>query len=151
MGRSQESFGKREKEKLRQKKREEKDKKKADRKANPGGGMDDMIAYVDEFGMISSTPPDPTKKKTVINAEDIEIGIPKKSEEDEVESTLKGVVTFFDTSKGFGFIKVAGSADSVFVHVKSCLEPIGENDKVEFTTERGPKGLSAVDVKKQKA
>jgi cold shock CspA family protein len=148
MAKSQDSWNKREKEKQREKKREDKDKKKADRKANSekGGGFDSMIAYVDEFGMISSTPPDPSKKQK-INAEDIEIGIPKREDIVQEDPILKGVVTFFDQSKGFGFIKVAGSGESVFVHIKSCSDPIKENDKVAFETENGPRGVNAFNVK----
>ena len=37
-----------------------------------------MMAYVDEFGNISDTPPDPTKKKKVIKAENIVIGVPAR-------------------------------------------------------------------------
>lgn len=149
MGRSQESWNKREKEKQRVKKREDKDKKKAERKANSdkGGDFDDMIAYVDEFGMISSTPPDPNKKKEKIIAADIEIGIPKKEDMEPEDLVKRGVVTFFDQSKGFGFIKVANSADSIFVHIKSCVDPIKEGDKVVFETENSPRGVNATGVK----
>ena len=58
---------KKEKEKKKQKKRQEKDEKKLERKASASkGGLEDMIAYVDEFGNITSTPPDP-KNKAEIN------------------------------------------------------------------------------------
>jgi len=63
MARSQETFGKKEREKKRLKKKEEKRLKRVDRKDSPTGDFDSMIAYVDENGQLSDTPPDPTKKK----------------------------------------------------------------------------------------
>ncbi|MCE3295889.1 MAG: DNA-binding protein [Crocinitomicaceae bacterium] len=146
MSKSQESFNKKEKEKLRQKKKEEKLKKKEERKTLGSSSFDDMIAYVDENGNLSDTPPDPTKKQK-IKATDIEIGIPARTEE-EVNPFHTGVVTFFDTSKGFGFIKDNDTQDSIFTHVNSHLEAIGERDTVTYRVERGHKGLNAVDVKK---
>lgn len=64
MARSQETFNKRDKEKKRLKKKQEKLEKREERKANPTeGGLENMLAFVDEFGNISSTPPDATKDK----------------------------------------------------------------------------------------
>jgi hypothetical protein len=78
MGRSQESFHKKEVRKRKEKKRLDKEKKRLERKeSTKGGGFDDMIAYVDENGMISDTPPDQTKKSKT-NAKDIEVSIPKQ-------------------------------------------------------------------------
>lgn len=37
-----------------------------------------MIAYVDEYGMISSTPPEENVKKKEINLEEIMIATPKR-------------------------------------------------------------------------
>jgi len=52
------SFQKSEREKTRLKKRKEKEQKKQLRRENsPGGGLDNMIAYVDKFGNITSEPP----------------------------------------------------------------------------------------------
>jgi len=149
MAKSQVTFNKREKEKKRFSKRLEKQKKKEDRKANsPGGGLDNMIAFVDEYGMISDTPPDPTKKSK-IKAENIEVSIPKR-EKEEVPALRKGRVEFFNESKGFGFIKELDSMDKFFVHVNGLLEDIVENNIVEFEVERGPKGMNAFNVRKWK-
>lgn len=147
MAGSQESFNKKNREKKRLKKRLDKQQKLAERKANsPGGGLDNMIAYVDEYGNITDTPPDPTKRKK-IDAESIELGVPKR-EKDETPSVHKGRVDFFDTSKGFGFIKDLDNQERYFVHVKSLVEEIREGDIVTFEIERSLKGLNAVDVKK---
>ncbi len=148
MGRSQETFNKKEKEKKRAKQRQDKAEKMEERKANgkKGKSLDDMMAYIDENGNISSTPPDPRKKK-VFNSEDVQIGVPKQvvNEEDAFRS---GVVTFFNDAKGFGFIKDGQTGESVFIHVNQLTERIAENDKVNFEVEMGPKGPSAINVKK---
>lgn len=147
MARPQETFNKKELEKKRMQKRKEKEQRKEDRKANAKDGQswESMMAYVDENGNISSTPPDPTKKKT-IKTEDIVTGA-RNIDTGEEEVAKTGKVTFFNTSKGFGFIKDDQTGDSIFVHVNNVLQAIKENDKVTYETERGVKGLSAVRVK----
>jgi len=59
MSKSNNSFIKKQKELVRKKKREEKEEKKIERKKNAmGGDLESMMAYVDEFGNITSTPPE---------------------------------------------------------------------------------------------
>ena len=145
MAGSQETFGKKEREKKRLKKRKDKLLKKEERRAK---GTESEFVYVDEFGQLTDTPPDPTKKIKV-DASTIEIGIPKKEDREEEEVAEKqGKVSFFDTSKGFGFIIDTTSQEKYFVHVSGVLEEIKENDKVTFELERGLKGMNAVRVKK---
>jgi len=105
-----------------------------------------MIAYVDEFGNITSTPPDPDKK-TVVVAENIELKITRNNPENAPDFVRKGVVTFFNESKGYGFIRDLESQQSVFVHANNLLEPVAENNVVTFEIGKGPKGLSAMKVK----
>ena len=62
MGKSQETWNKKENEKKKEKKKKEKEARREERKANAKEGNSFEIAYVDEFGNFSSTPPDPTKK-----------------------------------------------------------------------------------------
>ncbi|MDX9751132.1 MAG: cold shock domain-containing protein [Flavobacteriales bacterium] len=146
MARSNASFSKREKEKKRLQKREEKQQRKEERKAGGGGGLDSMIAYVDENGMIVDTPPDPAKREEV-NAEDIELGVPKR--EEVVPERRTGKIDFFDTSRGFGFIKeTGGPQDRFFVHVSELDAPVQDGDAVTFDVERGPRGMNAVRVTK---
>ena len=105
--------------------------------------LDDMMAYLDEDGNITSTPPDPQKKK-VFNAEDIEIGVPKRIEE--AEDPLKeGRVDYFNSSKGFGFI-IQKDGQRVFFHVNQLTEQVREGDVVNYTVEQGPKGLNALNI-----
>jgi len=147
MAKSQETWSKKEKEKKKQKKKEDKAQKKEERRANATpSSFDDMIAYVDEYGNLSSTPPNAARKKTII-ADQIEIGVPKRKPADEVDVNRKGVVTFFNESKGYGFIKDLDSQESIFTHIKGHVDAIKENDKVTFRVEQGPKGLNAVEVR----
>jgi len=147
MAKSQETFNKKEKEKLRLKKRQDKQQKQEDRKANsPIVGLDNMIAYVDEYGQITDTPPNMENKKK-ISASSIEISIPKRENEN-VDPIKKGKVEFFNESKGFGFIKELETQEKFFVHVHGLLQPIKEGDNVTFELERGMKGMNAVRVKK---
>lgn len=148
MGRSQETFNKKEKEKKKQKKREDKANKKEERKTNSNKGkdLDSMLAYIDEDGNITATPPDP-KKKQAIKQEDIQIGVPKQAELDPADLIRKGTVTHFNTSKGYGFIRDHETQDSIFVHQNGLTSSIKEGDKVSFEVEKGLKGLNAINVK----
>lgn len=149
MGKSQETFSKKEKEKKRLKKRQDKLVKKEERKStSEGGSLESMMAYVDEFGNISDTPPDPTKKKKII-ASNIEIGVPKRDDEPQVTGR-QGKVTYFNDGKGYGFIKDLMTQENVFVHINGLLDPVKENDNVTFEVERGMKGMNAVYVVKLK-
>jgi hypothetical protein len=118
MGRSQETFSKKEHEKKKIQKRKEKEEKREERKANSkkGKSFEDMIAYVDENGQLSSTPPDPSKK-VELKLDDIQLGARKQEYQEPQDITRKGSVTFFNSSKGYGFIKDQDSNDSVFFQV----------------------------------
>ena len=58
----------------------------------------------------------------------------------------KGTVKFFNSTKGFGFIKLENGKE-VFVHVSGIKEEIRENDQVTFEIQDGKKGPNAVTVK----
>jgi cold shock CspA family protein len=147
MAKSQDTFNKKEKEKKRLKKRQEKNVKREDRKSNStGGDFESMLAYVDENGNLTDTPPDPSKKRKV-NASSIEISVPRR-EEEEIDPIRMGRIDFFNDSKGFGFIKEKDTQEKYFVHVNGLLEDVREGDNVIFELERGLKGLNAVRVKK---
>lgn len=146
MGRSQESFNKKEVRKNKEKKRKDKAKKRQERKEEGTDSFDDMIAYVDEYGNLTSTPPDPDEKEEV-NAEDIEVSPTKNKPVEETDPIRKGIVTFFNDNKGFGFIRDIETKQSIFVHANNLLEPITDNNKVIFEIDKGPKGLIAINVK----
>jgi cold shock CspA family protein len=147
MAKTQNTFNKQENEKKRLKKRKEKQERKEEQKSRPSdGGLDNMIAYVDEFGRLTDTPPDPSKK-TKVDASTIEIGVARR-EEEVVSPFRNGRVDFFDDSKGFGFIKETGTQEKYFVHVNGLLQEVKEGDMVTFELEQGRKGINAVRVKK---
>ena len=143
-----ETWNKKEREKKKQAAKKEKAEKKLERKENSSSGndLDSMLAYLDENGNLSSKPPDPRKKIT-INAEDIEIGVPKQEPINPEDLIRTGIVSFFNNEKGYGFIKDMETQESVFVHINSLTEAIKENNKVTFEVEMGPKGANAVNVK----
>ncbi|MDN3667911.1 cold shock domain-containing protein [Echinicola jeungdonensis] len=59
----------------------------------------------------------------------------------------KGIVKFFNESKGFGFITEEGTNKEHFVHISGLIDEIQEDDEVEFDLQEGRKGLNAVNVK----
>ena len=130
------SFSKRELEKKKQGKKLEKQQRKEERKANRGGSsLDDMIAYVDANGMITDTPTDMSSKPKV-DAETIAVSVPKK----------RGRVEHFNTDKGYGFIKDLDSTEKYFFHISNAPADIAEGALVTFETERGQRGLNAVNI-----
>ena len=58
----------------------------------------------------------------------------------------KGTVKFFNNARGFGFITPEDSNEEIFVHQSGLVDEIRENDKVQFETEHGKKGLNAIRV-----
>lgn len=60
----------------------------------------------------------------------------------------KGTVKFFNTAKGFGFIKGDDGQD-IFVHVTGLKEEVQENDTVSYDTEVGKRGINAINVRLQ--
>jgi len=66
-------------------------------------------------------------------------------------SVATGVVKWFNSEKGYGFISQDGGPD-VFVHFSAIQEAgyrnLEENEKVEFDVSQGPKGLQAANVRR---
>lgn len=147
MAEQQDSNNNSEKEKERLRKEEERRKRREEHLENSSDDkLDNMIAYVDENGNLTDTPPDPTKKQEV-KAENIVIGVPRK--DSVYESPVRtGRVKFFNDSKGFGFIKDTETQEEFFVHVTGLKTDVQEGDLVTFELEKGMKGLNAVNVKK---
>ena len=134
------SADKRENEKKRLARRAEKQKK----LSNKANSFEDMIAYVDKNGMITSTPPAENTPKEEIKLEEIVISTPKKDKEEPV--IRRGRIEFFNESKGFGFIKDLSGVEKYFFHINNVLTDIAENNIVTFDLERGLKGMNAVNV-----
>lgn len=58
----------------------------------------------------------------------------------------EGTVKFYNRDRGFGFITTSDTNEDIFVHESGLIDRINDNDKVRFTTERGKKGINAIDV-----
>jgi CspA family cold shock protein len=67
----------------------------------------------------------------------------------EVKKMANGKVKWFNESKGFGFI-TSEDGNDVFVHYSAIqgngFKSLVEGDEVSFDTEKGPKGLKAINV-----
>ena len=147
MGRSQESFHKKEVRKRKEKKRLEKEKKRLERKESAkSSGLDDMIAYVDENGMITDTPPDKTRKKSA-SKDDIEVSVPRRDPSEPGNKIKSGRLTFFNEIKGYGFIEESETGKNIFVHANDFLEEIIKGDEVNFEIGKGQKGPTAFNVR----
>ncbi|MEO7923073.1 MAG: cold shock domain-containing protein [Chitinophagaceae bacterium] len=141
-----ETWNKKEREKKKQQNKKEKAERKQERKENAKDGKGFELAYLDEYGNLTSTPPDPMRR-VEFKLEDIEIGVPKQKPVNPEDLIREGIVTFFNDAKGYGFIKDRETGQSIFVHINSVSEEIKENNKVRFEIEMGPKGANAVNVK----
>lgn len=137
------SFQKRENEKKKQAKRLEKQKRKEERLSSGTASHEEMIAYVDENGNITDTPPE-QRKKSEIKLEDIAIATPKK--EDTEPELLRGRVEYFNTDKGYGFIKDLTTTEKYFFHISAAPADIAEGRIVTFELERGTRGMNAVRI-----
>lgn len=146
MSKSQETFRKREQEKKKIQKRKEKEQRKEERKANAGSkSFEEMLAYVDENGNVTDTPPDPSKKRVI---KESEISLEAGNKGGGSAGLQKGRVAFYDSAKGYGFIKDEKWGADIFFHNTSVNFEIKENDVVTFETQPGPKGQVAVNVQK---
>jgi len=140
---------KKELQKKKKRQKQEKADKMRERKENSSKGksLEDMMAYLDENGNLTSTPPDP-KRKREINLEDIQLGAAARIEEDPADAIRKGTIAFFNNDKGYGFIIDSETKQNVFVHMNNLQQPVKERDMVSYETEKTPRGLSAINVKK---
>ncbi|MBX7094061.1 MAG: cold shock domain-containing protein [Flavobacteriales bacterium] len=59
-----------------------------------------------------------------------------------------GTVKFFNSEKGFGFIRHDDNATETFVHKTGLKHDVQQNDRVRFDLEQGRKGMIAVNVEK---
>ena len=118
------SWNKKERENKKREERKKKEEKRQERKENAGKGksLDEMMAYLDENGNLTSVPQD-NRKRVEISLEEIEIGVPKQKELSPEELIRRGTVTYFNGAKGFGFIEDNENGQRVFVHQSSRVYP----------------------------
>lgn len=146
-----ETFSKRERRKKKIERRREKELRREERRnvVTKRKTLEEMMAYVDENGNLTDTPPDPKNIRKVA-VEDIVIGVPKAPAVDP-DAALSGVISYFDPSKGYGFIINDQTKERLFVHVNDLSQPGTElrmGDKVSYTPMRSPRGMQAVSVVK---
>jgi len=111
MGRSQITFNKKERVKKQQQKRQQKLEKKELHKSdnNKGKALEEMFAYVDEFGNLSNTPPE---KKYEFKEEDL---LRPSSDEDEYHH---GKVSYYNNEGHYGFIRDNMTKQTVYFNDK---------------------------------
>lgn len=60
-----------------------------------------------------------------------------------------GIIKFFNEAKGYGFVTDDETKEDFFVHVTGLNgATVQQNDRVEFETQEGRKGINAVNVRK---
>ncbi|MBB4080766.1 cold shock CspA family protein [Lewinella aquimaris] len=138
------SFNKKEREKKRQKKKRDKEHKREQKKLSSTKPAEFM--YLDEDGHLTTEAPDPARRKKV-SIDEIDISTRKTGKSSESKFEKLGVVKFFNSEKGYGFIVDNETKDSYFVHVDNIEDTIKDGDNVSFETGKGPKGPIAVSVK----
>lgn len=147
MAKSKETFNKKQKETKRMQKRQSKESRKQERDNNRQKGvpLSEMLAYVDENGNLTSTPPEHGTLKHVNRPTNIKTARNNAANEPAQEHT--GTVTFFDEAKGFGFIQDMRTKEKIFVHVSDLVDKVKEHATVTYEVERGKRGLSARKVR----
>nr|WP_315028914.1 cold shock domain-containing protein [uncultured Chryseobacterium sp.] len=135
------SFSKKENFKKKIQKQKEKALRREERKTNNNKGkdMEDVFMYVDEFGRLTSTPPE---ERQEVNLEEIQLGAAPIIEEDPRKT---GIITFH-SEKGYGFITEDNTKENIFFHNNNCTELVKKGNKVSFEKEKSPKGFSAVNI-----
>jgi len=147
MAKSKETFSKKELENRRRKQRQEKNDRKLARKEQGPKSFDDMIAYLDENGNLTTTPID-FKKKKVYKLEEVPDAVPKNEPFFTDDAIHQGVVQYFGKSKGFGFIQDNTTKERIFMHKDQCNFDVMEGDKVSYLLRMGDRGLVAINVRK---
>lgn len=115
------TISKRDREKLKEQKRKEKQQRKEERQSNGPSSFEDMIAYVDQFGVLHSVPQERLEEE--VDASHIEVSVPKQ--EDVEVAPLMGRIEYFNAAKGYGFVKDADCGEKYFFHISSAPATIG--------------------------
>ncbi|MEX0967717.1 MAG: cold shock domain-containing protein [Bacteroidia bacterium] len=58
-----------------------------------------------------------------------------------------GTVKFFNSTKGYGFIKDDATDEEIFVHASGLIDEVKQGDQVTFETTEGRKGTNAINVR----
>lgn len=141
MSRNQLTFKKKERAKKQQQKKQEKQERREVNKSNnnKGKALEEMFAYVDEFGNISDTPPaQPYKFKE----EDLQR---PKDPEDEY---LFGKVSYYNEAGHYGFIRDNVTRETVYFNDKLAGMVLDLNQGVKYKYIRTKQGNQISEVEK---
>ena len=148
MAKPKQTSQKSDREKKKKIKQREKEEKRIQRKAtsNKGKSFEEMLAYMDHNGQISSTPPYP-KLKVEVKLEDIQMGA-RSFIVDRGTEIKTGRIAIFNVDRNFGFIKDSLSQEKIFFHISDTNFQVNEGDLINYELNSGPKGFSAVNITK---
>ena len=105
-------IGKERKRKIKQTKRLDKQRKREERQSSGSRNFEEMLAYVDENGVLHTTPPEVGEREE-IDASQIEVSVPRRSEPEEIVP-FEGRVEYFDAAKGTASSGTRTTAKSTF-------------------------------------
>ncbi len=139
MSKTQLTFKKKETAKKKQLKKLEKQERREQNKMNndKGKSLEEMFAYVDEFGNISSTPPTQQYK---FKEEDL---LRPQDQEDEF---LFGKVSYYNETGNYGFIRDNESRETVYFNDKLAGKPLSLNQAVKYKYTRTKQGNQITEV-----
>ncbi|MGN0378785.1 MAG: cold shock domain-containing protein [Butyrivibrio sp.] len=59
---------------------------------------------------------------------------------------MTGTVIFYNSERGFGFIRQDENPENIFFHISNCSEQPEANMRVQYAIAEGRKGLEAVNI-----
>ncbi len=139
MAKSQLTFNKKERAKKKQQKKKEKQERREINKSNnnKGKSMEEMFAYVDEFGNISDTPP-----TQVYKFKEEDLLRPVESEDE----FLFGKVSYYNETGNYGFIRDNETRETVYFNDKLAGMVLTLNQKVKYKYTRTKQGNQISEV-----
>lgn len=114
--------------------------------SDKGRSLEEMFMYVDEFGNLSSVPPDPSKRKSVDPDEIVFQITAGRNTAEPPDAPRSGKIHYFSHAKAFGFITDTQTGDRIFVHASELTSPVKEGDAVTYIRQRNQKGFFATEV-----
>lgn len=138
MASNQQTFRKKEIAKQKLQKRRAKQERREHRAENndKGKSLEEMLAYVDEYGNISDTPPE---KKYEYKASDLE-----KPNDEEVY--YMGKVSYYNEGGQYGFIRNNETRESAYFNFKILGFELQQDQHVKFKSKPSKQGLQVTEV-----
>lgn len=138
-------WNKREREQKKRNAKQQKEEKRQERKENSkkGKGLDEMLAYVDDNGNLTDTPPD---KRPPADIDSIPPTVANSNALQPTDTVRKGVVSYFDPAKGYGFIRDLKTQESFFAHINASSIELKVGLNVSFEVQKGPRGFFAANI-----